>query len=124
MNIFDLIRFLFFKVKNSPTEVTEEVTQCFTPFMINRWLTFYGKTQAVFVNETLNKFGNVISDKAKMYRLYDNLIPKLSYKKISYVKKVKQEKEEIENIKMIAANKNMSVREIKEYVDLQQFLAK
>ena len=120
MNIFDLIRFLFFKVKNSPKEVTEEMSQCFMPYMINRWLSFYDRSQAVLVNETLNKFSNVLSDKSKMYMLYDNIIPRLSYKKITYVKKVKQEKDkenEIENIAMIASNKNISEREVKQYVE-------
>jgi hypothetical protein len=120
MNIFDLIRFLFFKVKNSPKEVTEEMSQCFMPYMINRWLSFYDRSQAVLVNETLNKFSNVLGDKSKMYKLYDNIIPRLSYKKITYVKKVKQEKDkenEIENIAMIASNKNISEREVKQYVE-------
>jgi hypothetical protein len=118
MNIFDLIRFLFFKVKNSPKEVTEEMSQCFMPYMINRWLSFYDRSQAVLVNETLNKFSNVLSDKSKMYMLYDNIIPRLSYKKITYVKKIKKDKEnEIENIAMIASNKNISEREVKQYVE-------
>jgi hypothetical protein len=120
MNIFDLIRFLFFKVKNSPREVTEEMSQCFMPYMINRWLSFYDRSQAVLVNETLNKFSNVLSDKSKMYMLYDNIIPRLSYKKITYVKKIKKDKDkesEIENIAMIASNKNISEREVKQYVE-------
>ena len=118
MNIFDLIRFLFFKVKNSPKEVTEEMSQCFMPYMINRWLSFYDRSQAVLVNETLNKFSNVLGDKSKMYMLYDNIIPRLSYKKITYVKKIKKDKEsEIENIAMIASNKNISEREFKQYVE-------
>ena len=120
MNIFDLIRFLFFKVKNSPKEVTEEMSHCFMPYMINRWLSFYDRSQAVLVNETLNKFSNVLGDKSKMYMLYDNIIPRLSYKKINYVKKVKKDRDkesEIENIAMIASNKNISEREVKQYVE-------
>ena len=68
----------------------------------------------------VNKFSNVLGDKSKMYKLYDNIIPRLSYKKITYVKKVKQEKDkenEIENIAMIASNKNISEREVKQYVE-------
>ena len=71
---------------------------------------------SVFVNETLNKFSGIFDDKQKSYRLYYYLIPRLKWKKITYIKKKKRETEEEENLSLIAKNKNISKRELKEYI--------
>lgn len=124
MTIFDLIRILFFKLK-STEDITDESLQCFSPFMINRWLTFYDKDQAVLVNETFNKFGAIFNEKDKTFKFYQNLIPRLKFKKISYIKKVKAKKEdEIEHLQLVATNKNISKRELEQYIDLLNHLSK
>ena len=71
MNIFDLFKELFFKIKTVDCRNSEGM-QLFIPFMINRWLSFYSKAQTLFVNETLNKYSNVIDDKMQMYSMYYN----------------------------------------------------
>ena len=70
----------------------------------------------VFVNETLNKFSTIFEDKQEAYKLYYYLIPRLKFKKISYIKKIKKDKEEEENLNLLAKNKNISVRELKNYI--------
>jgi len=118
MNFFDLLRKLIFSKKTIAEDLDSDGLQQFTPFMINRWLSFYGATQAVFVNETLNRFTGLLDDKNEMFKLFYHLIPTCQYKKISYVKK-KKEKEEKENkdIPIIARNNMISQRELKHYID-------
>jgi hypothetical protein len=82
----------------------------------------YSKDTVGFVNETLNKYCGIFdTDKQKTYQMYYNLIPRLKFKRISYIKKVKKDKEkqdETDQLKMIAKNKNMSVRELEIYQNM------
>lgn len=117
MNFFQLQNKLFYSRKDKAGELDVEGEQAFVPFLINRWLSFYGKETPNFVNETLNKYCSLFDDKQKLYRLYYNIIPRLKFKKITYVKKVKKTEED-NDLALIAKNRNISVREIKQYVDL------
>ena len=123
MNFFQLQNKLFYSNKQKqPEPLDQEGEQSFIPFLFNRWLTMYSKETVCFVNETLNKYCGIFdTDKQKTYRLYFNLIPRLKFKRISYVKKSKRDKDkqdETDQFKMIAKNKNMSVRELEIYKNL------
>jgi hypothetical protein len=123
MNFFQLQNKLFFSDKSKSAEFLDsEGEQAFVPFLLNRWLTMYSKQTVSFVNDTLNKYCGVFdTDKQKTYRLYYNLIPRLKFKRINYIKKVKKDKaeqEDLDQLKLIARNKNMSVRELKMYRNL------
>ena len=123
MMFFDILRALLFTKKKEEKLDTDSL-QAFTPFMVNRWLSFYDRSKAVFVNETLNKFCGLFEDKENLYELYNNLIPRSSFKKINYIKKLKEEKTEDEDISVIAKNNMLSKREVLMYVDLQNSLSK
>ena len=123
MNFFQLQNKLFYSDKSKSAELLDsEGEQAFVPFLLNRWLTMYSKQTVSFVNDTLNKYCGVFdTDKQKTYRLYYNLIPRLKFKRINYIKKVKKDKaeqEDLDQLKLIARNKNMSVRELKMYRNL------
>lgn len=123
MNFFQLQNKLFYSNKSKqPEPLDSEGEQAFVPFLFNRWLTMYSKDTVGFVNETLNKYCGIFdTDKQKTYKLYYNLIPRLKFKRISYIKKVKKDKdkqEEFDQLKIIAKNNNMSVREIKMYTNM------
>ena len=123
MNFFQLQNKLFYSDKSKSAEFLDsEGEQAFVPFLLNRWLTMYSKQTVSFVNDTLNKYCGVFdTDKQKTYRLYYNLIPRLKFKRINYIKKVKKDKaaqDDLEQLKLIARNKNMSVRELKMYRNL------
>jgi len=123
MNFFQLQNKLFYSNKSKqPEPLDSEGEQAFVPFLLNRWLTMYSKDTVGFVNETLNKYCGIFdTDKQKTYQMYYNLIPRLKFKRISYIKKVKKDKEkqdETDQLKMIAKNKNMSVRELEIYKNL------
>jgi hypothetical protein len=124
MNFFQVQNKLFYSDKRKPAGYLDsEGDQNFVPFLINRWLTMYSKDTVNFTNETLNKYSTIFNDKQQTWRLYFNLIPRLKFSRIKYIKKPKREKtEEVENLELIAKNKCMSVRELKEYMELQSKL--
>ncbi len=115
MNFFQLQNKLFYSKKDNAGDLDTEGEQAFVPFLFNRWLSFYNPRMCVFANETLNKFGNIFDDKQETYKLYYHLIPRLKWKKISNIKKKKNDEEDID-LKAIAKNRNMSIREIKMYI--------
>ena len=123
MNFFDILKALLFD-KKKEERPDADTLQSFTPYMVNRWLSFYDKTKAVFVNETLNKFSSIFDNKEDQYELYSNLIPRSKFKRISYIKKKKEVTEEDENIGVISKNNMLSKREVQMYVDLYNSLAK
>ena len=117
MNFFQIQNKLFYSKKDDAGFLDQEGESAFVPFLLNRWLSFYSKDTPHFVNETLNKYTGLFEDKQQLYRLYYNLIPRLKFKRIKYIKKIKKEKEEDADLFIIAKNKNLSVRELKQYVD-------
>lgn len=123
MNFFQLQNKLFYSDKRKqPEPLDSEGEQAFVPFLFNRWLSMYSKETVGFVNATLNKYCGIFdTDKQSTYRLYFNLIPRLKFKRITYIKKVKKDKdkkEEEANLKMIAKNNFLSVRELEQYKEL------
>ena len=119
MNFFQLQNKLFYSNKSKqPDPLDSEGEQAFVPFLFNRWLSFYDNNMCVFTNETLNKFSTIFDNKQESYKLYYYLIPRLKWKKISYIKKKKKEEEEVD-LSSIAKNKNMSVRELKMYLNYE-----
>ena len=73
---------------------------------------------------SIGRIGSIFQDKQQQYRLYYYFIPRLKFKRIAYNKKLKKEDIEEENLDLIARNKNISVRELKLYMDLQENLSK
>tara|TARA_R110002020_G_scaffold205952_5_gene410668 strand:+ start:1698 stop:2081 length:384 start_codon:yes stop_codon:yes gene_type:complete len=127
MNFFQLQNKLFYSKKDDAGVLDAEGEQAFVPFLFNRWLSFYSKELPGFVNETLNRFGNIFDDKQEAYKLYYYLIPRLKWQRISYIKKKKKgdkEEEVLEGLHNIAKNKNISTRELQLYVELEKKLRK
>ena len=120
MNFFQIQNKLFYSKKDDAGFLDQEGESAFVPFLLNRWLSFYSKDTPHFVNETLNKYTGLFEDKQQLYRLYYNLIPRLKFKRIQYIKKVKKDKEEEVDYALFAKSNNISIRELKQYVDLQQ----
>jgi len=119
---FDILRTLLFNKKNIDNLLNDDL-QFFTPFMINRWLSFYSNSKAIFTNEILNKFGGIFEDKRDAFLFYNEVIPVSKFKKINYVKK-KKEKEETDSptsrgdLLIMARNNHISKREVNMYMDL------
>ena len=124
MNFFQLQNKLFYSKKDKAEDLDTEGEQAFVPFLFNRWLSFYNNDMSVFTNETFNKFSTIFDDKQQAYRLYYYLIPRLKWKKIGYIKKKKKDVAEEEHLELIAKNKNISKRELLQYVELAKTFAK
>ena len=106
MNFFQLQNKLFYSKKEDAGNLDTEGEENFIPFLLNRWLSFYNNDMCVFTNETLNKFSTIFNDKQQSYRLYYYLIPRLKWKKISYIKKNKKEEDLDDDLSFIAKNRN------------------
>jgi hypothetical protein len=117
MNFFDILRSLLF-AKKTAEDLCSEGLQQFTPYMVNRWISFYDNSKTIFINETFNKFASLFEDKNEMYKLYFNLIPQSKIKKINYIKKKKETQDENPSVAVIAKNNMLSKREILQYIDL------
>jgi hypothetical protein len=115
MTIFDFISSVLFSKKKSCLNSVDEESE-FSPFMLNRWCSMYSTTTATFSN-IINKYIGVFENKKDLYSLFVAVMPKVSSKRISYIKKVKEEKKDANNdIEFLANNLELSKREIAEYI--------
>lgn len=117
--IFDFLNSILYSKKNR--EINHDNNNSYTPFMINRWCSFYNKELANVINITTNRFTNF--SKQEHFYFLKNFLPKYNFKKIDYIKK-KNTKEEEENkeLTMLAQNLELSKREINHYILCQKYL--
>jgi hypothetical protein len=121
MTIFDFISSaLFTKKKTCLNSIDEESD--FSPYMLNRWCSMYSPSTAL-VSNILNKYLGVFESKQDLYSLFVAVMPKVSSRRIAYIKKIKEEKkEENSDIEMVASNLELSEREINQYIAFKQTL--
>lgn len=120
MTIFQYINSLLYSKKKIDMNCDDESQ--FNLFMVNRWSSMYSADIANYINETSNKYWSLFDDKQNQYQYLYNVIPKLKYKKIQYLKKLKKEKKKKEEEPIIP--EFFSKREYKQYVDLETTLDK
>lgn len=124
MTFFEILGSLFYYKNKTNEEINNDSLAQFSPYMVNRWLSFYDSSKAIFVNETINKFASLFEDKSEVYKFYMNLIPKIRFKKINYIKKAKEKEQDDSTISVIAKNNLLSNREVKSYIDLLPSITK
>jgi len=117
MIIFDFISDILFTKKKSLNTLEEESE--FSPFLVNRWLSMYS-SQTVSTCNIINKYLQIFDTKKDLYNFFVAIFPKLPYKKIAYFKRQKEEKNKDDNIKLIAKARELSSREITEYIQTLQ----
>lgn len=115
MTIFDHISNIAFTKKKSSLDTYDEETQ-FIPFMVNRWLSMYSPELALITNK-LNKYIGVFESKQQLFKLFVATIPKVHFRRISYIKKKDHKTEENENADLLAKNLEISSREVNAYID-------
>lgn len=106
MTIFDYLKDIIVTKKgNLPIDQ-------YVPFLVNRWLSFINPTVCELINFSSNN-KILLENKEYHYQTMICLFPKLkSCPKISYVKKIKEKEQEIDNkIKYLAQNLEISIRE-------------
>lgn len=119
MTIFDFISSVLFTKKKTCLNTVDEEGE-FSPYMLNRWCSMYSQSTATFSN-VLNKYLGIFENKKDLYSLFVAVMPKVSSRRISYIKKVKEEKKEENNdIEMLAINLELSQREISEYIAIAE----
>lgn len=102
--------------------MTADDESAFTPYIFNRWCSMYSDKICLLCN-TLGKYLKTFDSKREIIALYSALLPKVPVKKITYFKRKKTEHNEAEvdkanNLKLVAAAHEISVREVKEYYNL------
>lgn len=119
--IFTYIDSLLFD-KAYKSSVNYEENQ-YNNFMVNRWCSMYSTDVSEIINQTVNRTWSQLATKEDHYKFLFYLLPKQKRKKIEYIKKVKviAVKKEDNNIDdILAKNKELSIREIQLYKDLQK----
>lgn len=99
MTIFQYLNSLLFSKKKIDMNCDDESQ--FNLFMINRWSSMYSKEINEYVNETSNKYWSLFDDKLNQYNYLYNLLPRLKFKRLNYLKKIKKEKKNKEEKQII-----------------------
>jgi hypothetical protein len=94
-------------------------------FVLNRWASFYDKQNCLVINANLNR-SHIYEDFNLLSKLLVTFIPKKSYRKIFYIKKIKDESENptpvICKIMQIGTRDAELVRNTTGQEDLKSFL--
>ena len=124
MTFFNTLNDVLFYKKGDKLDNIDHYTD-FSPFLINRWCSMYSPDMCRIVNDTMNRYHSLFEDKQQMYKLYLNLLPRVSQKYIRYIKKKKVDKdkvdtEELERVAAIAQGLELSKREINNYIEYER----
>ena len=71
-------------------DMTNEMLEEFSPYMVTRYLSFYGDDLLNYANETVNKYSQIFETEEERFRFFENVIPKLKRKRIDYISKKKK----------------------------------
>jgi hypothetical protein len=111
--IFDFLNSILFSKKKIC--INDENKNTYVPYLINRWLSFYSKDITNIINQSVNRYTNLTRD--EHYAFLKNILPKLPFKRLEYVKKKKEEKtKQDEMVDLLAKNLELSKREINQYI--------
>ena len=75
-----------------------------------------------YVNETTNKYWSLFDDKISQYNYVFSIFPRLKFKRLNYLKKIKKEKKTKEDKLFIP--EFFSEREYKQLVELDKLVSK
>lgn len=82
--MFNAINHMLFEKKE---EMTNELLEEFSPYMVTRYLSFYDKDLLNYANNTINIYGQIFETDEEKFKFFENVIPKLKRKKINYISK-------------------------------------
>jgi hypothetical protein len=120
MNIFDQLRDIITDKQNKLEEDCE-YEKDFTPFMVQRWLSFYSTQFAQVINYSSNILWRAIDEKQMWYKLFLGVIPKTKFRSIKYIKKNKEKtsirKIDKEIVTYLAERFELSKKEVQAYLE-------
>lgn len=86
--MFNTINNILFDKKESNREMLE----VFNPYITTKMFSFYdGGDYCDYINNTLNLYSSVFQTKEEQYNFFNNVVPKLKKKNITYLKKKKED---------------------------------
>ena len=109
---FDFVTNILFEKNKIDIDITSG--QLYSPYIVNRYITFADKSLVRLVNNSVNKYGSVFSINVEHYTFLHALIPKIKRKYINYTKKIKKEKSVYENV---CKQYELSHREVDLYLE-------
>ena len=117
--MFDHINSILYKkpVTTIPEAINEDVD--FQPYMIQRWCSMHSAPVAHIINETTNRYWNVLEDNKEWYMSLATILPTCKFKRIAYIKKSKKEssKKIDDAVLKIADRLEISSREVNQYIE-------
>lgn len=118
MTIFEIITNIITTKNRNCLNTVEEESE-FQPYLVNRWLSMYSPDLAKYSN-IINKYLGVFESKKDLFCLFCSVFPKSPYKKITYFKKNKEQKnnENDDLVALISHNKELSKREVRDYINM------
>jgi len=119
MMLFSFLKDIIYRKQGNLLDNIDNETE-FQPWIIQRWLSMYSGQFNKILNNTTNKLYSVLDFKQDWYKLFLMVIPRSYFKKIQYIKKNKKDKEKNLNeeiIGFLAQNRELSKREVREYID-------
>lgn len=116
MTIFDFLNDILFTKKDKFTNVDDESQ--YNQYLVNRWVSMYSPECALYINNTVNWLYSVFDNKRDHYKFLKSILPRVRYRHIPYIKKVKVDKEEKDNnIELLAKSLELSQSEVKYLLD-------
>jgi hypothetical protein len=116
--IFDYINdILVYKRKDTLNNIDSEST--FNFYLINRWVSMYSTQCCTIVNNTTNWLYPIFDTKQEQYAFLTDILPRVSRKRINYIKKKKTDSPQKSQliVSILARNLELSEREISLYVE-------
>lgn len=124
LNFVQYINNLLFR-KDKSLASKECCSDQISSFVLNRWASFYDKENCLIINKNLNR-SHIYEDFNLLSKFLITFIPKKSFRKIFYIKKIKNESENstpiICKIMQIGTRDAELVRKTTDEKDLKSFL--
>jgi hypothetical protein len=111
-----------YNIINKKDDCQLVVGEDFVPYMVQRWISMISPEMAFVMNETSNAISPAMQDKQMWLDYFLTVVPKIGYKKISYLKKPKSAPNQ--DVSDLASLLQISCREAKEMIELDPKLKK
>lgn len=108
LNFFQYINNILF-TKNKRNVGKEQCNESMGSFMLNRWCSFYDKENCQIINESSNR-QHLTEDFDLLSKFLFVFLPKKSYKKINYINKNKDKKQD--PLPILSKNMELGTRDM------------
>tara|TARA_Y100000310_G_scaffold155108_1_gene154589 strand:- start:554 stop:934 length:381 start_codon:yes stop_codon:yes gene_type:complete len=95
-SFFDFVTNILFEKNKIDIDIA--ATELYSPYIVNRYVTFADKSLVRLINDSVNKHGAIFNINVEHYNFLHTLIPKIKRKYINYTKKKKKDREVYERV--------------------------